>query len=169
METLYYTSFNSKIGTVHVASTKKGICKLSIPGQTKKEFIGWLQEHFPTAGIVESNSKNRKFIDELNRYFDCKLVKFKTRVDLVGSDFQKRVWRELRRIRYGTTVSYKDLARRLGSPEAYRAVGRANATNPLPIVVPCHRVLGAKDDMIGYAAGIKTKEFLLRLEGAIMI
>lgn len=169
MEKVFCTSFDSKIGIIYVASTKKGICKISIPGQTKKEFQSWLQKHCRGAEILETNTRNRKIIDELNRYFERRLVKFHSRLHLIGSGFQKRAWRQIRKIRYGTTVSYKDLARRLGNPEAFRAVGRANATNPLPIVVPCHRVVGSRDTMVGYAAGIKTKEFLLRLEGAIMI
>jgi methylated-DNA-[protein]-cysteine S-methyltransferase len=169
MEKVYCTSFNSRIGTIHIASTKKGVCKIAIPGQTRKEFQAWLQKHFPDAEKVEAGKQNKKIIDELNRYFDRKLVKFKSRIHFVGSPFQKQVWRELRKIRYGSTISYKEIAKRLGNPEAFRAVGRANATNPLPIVVPCHRVLGSRDGMVGYAAGIKTKEFLLRLEGAIMI
>ena len=169
MEKVFCTNFDSKIGTIYVASTKKGVCKISIPGQSKKEFQSWLQKHFIGAEIVESNTRNKKIIDELNRYFDRRLVKFHSRLHFVGSAFQKQAWRQIRKVRYGTTVSYKDLARRLGNPEAFRAVGRANASNPLPIVVPCHRVVGSRDDMVGYAAGIKTKEFLLRLEGAIMI
>ncbi|MBI3005539.1 MAG: methylated-DNA--[protein]-cysteine S-methyltransferase [Ignavibacteriales bacterium] len=169
MEKVFYTSFNSKIGSIYVASTRKGVCKISIPGQSKKEFQSWVQNHFRGAEIVETATRNRRIIDELNRYLDRRLVKFHSRLHMVGSAFQKQVWRQIRKIRYGTTVSYKDLARRLGNPEAFRAVGRANATNPLPIVVPCHRVLGSRDEMVGYAAGIKTKEFLLRLEGAIML
>ncbi|MGB2866998.1 MAG: methylated-DNA--[protein]-cysteine S-methyltransferase [Bacteroidota bacterium] len=169
MNKVYCTSFNSKIGTIHIASTAKGICKICIPGQTKKEFQTWIQNHLEGVEIVESSTKNKQVIDELNRYFDRKLVKFHSRLDPPGTAFQRQVWRELRKIRYGTTVTYKDLAKRVGIPEGYQAVGRANAANPLPIVIPCHRVLGYDDKMVGYAAGVKTKEFLLRLEGAIML
>jgi methylated-DNA-[protein]-cysteine S-methyltransferase len=90
-------------------------------------------------------------------------------VDLLGTPFQTRVWRELLRIPYGTTITYKQLARRVGTSRGFQAVGRANAGNPVPIIVPCHRVIGTDGSLVGYASGIKTKEFLLKLEGALMI
>jgi O-6-methylguanine DNA methyltransferase len=167
MNKIYYTSFNSKIGTIHVASTSSGVCKISIPAQTKKEFLAWLQKKFNSAKLVETSAKNRLIIDELNRYFDRRLVKFHSRLDPVGTEFQRRVWMELKKIRYGRTISYKDIAKRIGMQSGYRAIGKANSSNPLPIVVPCHRVIGANSKLVGYAAGLKTKEFLLRLEGAI--
>lgn len=166
---IYFTSFNSKIGTIHVASTKSGVCKISIPAQTKKEFLAWLQKKFSGAELIETSTKNRQIIDELNRYFDRRLVKFHSRLNPAGTEFQRRVWMELRRIRYGKTVSYKELARRVGIPRGFQAVGKANGSNPLPIVVPCHRVIGSNSKLIGYAAGLKTKEFLLRLEGALPV
>lgn len=169
IKTIYYTSFNSKIGTIHIASTKSGVCKISIPAQTKKEFLVWLQKKFDGAEIIESTAKNRQIIDELNRYFDRRLVKFHSRLDPVGTDFQRAVWLELKRIRYGKTISYKQLAKRVGVDRGYQAVGKANGSNPLPIVVPCHRVIGANSKLVGYAAGLKTKEFLLRLEGALPV
>jgi O-6-methylguanine DNA methyltransferase len=167
MNKIYYTSFNSKIGTIHVASTSSGVCKISIPAQSKKEFLAWLQRKFDDAKLIETSAKNKLIIDELNRYLDRRLVKFHSRLDPVGTDFQRRVWMELRKIRYGKTISYKDLAKRIGMQSGYQAIGKANGSNPLPIVVPCHRVIGSNSKLIGYAAGLKTKEFLLRLEGAI--
>lgn len=166
---IYTTSFSSKVGTIHVASTRKGVCRICIPGETRKEFLAWLAHHGEGAEIVESSTRNRRIADELNRYFDRRLVKFHSRIDPIGTPFQRRVWSELRKVPYGTTISYKDLANRVGTEGAYQAVGRANGANPLPIVIPCHRVLGIDDRLRGYAAGIKTKEFLLRLEGAIML
>ena len=169
MTKIYYTSFNSKIGTIHIASTTLGVCKISIPAQTKKEFLAWLQKKFAGAELIETSTKNRQIIDELNRYFDRRLVKFHSRLDPVGTEFQRRVWLELKRIRYGKTISYKELAERVGVQRGFQAVGKANGSNPLPIVVPCHRVIGSNSRLIGYAAGLKTKEFLLRLEGALPV
>ena len=166
---IYYTSFNSKIGTIHIASTPLGVCKISIPAQTKKEFLAWLQKKFAGAEFIETSAKNRQIIDELNRYFDRRLVKFHSRLDPVGTEFQRRVWVELKKIRYGKTISYKELAKRVGVQRGFQAVGKANGSNPLPIVVPCHRVIGSNSRLIGYAAGLKTKEFLLRLEGALPV
>jgi methylated-DNA-[protein]-cysteine S-methyltransferase len=87
----------------------------------------------------------------------------------MGTEFQRRVWLELKRIRYGKMISYKELAKRVGVQRGYQAVGKANGANPLPIVVPCHRVVGSNSKLVGYAAGLKTKEFLLRLEGALPV
>ncbi|MBI5464158.1 MAG: methylated-DNA--[protein]-cysteine S-methyltransferase [Ignavibacteriales bacterium] len=169
MKKIYWTSFHSKIGTIFVASTEKGVCKITIPKQTKKEFLVWLNDIANGAELVESTKRNKRVIDELNRYLDQKLVRFHTKLDPIGTDFQKSVWRQLRRVQYGTTVTYKELARRSGVAGASQAVGRANSSNPLPIVIPCHRVIGSDNSLVGYAAGIKTKEFLLRLEGAVLL
>lgn len=167
MGKVYYASFSSKIGTIYVASTERGVCKIAIPGQSKREFLHWLEENTNGSELVESLQKNKQIIDELTRYFDRRLVKFRSRLDLRGTDFQQKVWRAVRRIRYGTTITYKELAYRIGNEKAVRAVGRANSDNPLPIVIPCHRVVSSDETLGGYSAGIKTKEFLLRLEGAL--
>jgi O-6-methylguanine DNA methyltransferase len=167
MKKIYYTSFNSKIGIIHVASTQTGVCKISIPAQTKKDFLTWLQKKCDGAELIESTTKNRQIIDELNRYFDRRLVKFHSRLNPIGTEFQRRVWLELKKIRYGKMISYKELAKRIGIIKGFQAVGKANGSNPLPIVVPCHRVVGSNSKLVGYAAGLKTKEFLLRLEGAL--
>ncbi len=166
---VYCTSFDSKVGLIYIASTDKGVCKLSVPRQTKKDFIKWLRENFDDSEVVDNKSRNRDAIDQLTRYFNGKLAKFTVPVDLHGTPFQIRVWKELQRIPYGSTISYKQLAKRLGTSRGFQAVGRANAGNPVPIVIPCHRVLGTDGSLVGYASGIKTKEFLLRLEGALMI
>ncbi len=169
MKKIYWTSFDSKIGTIYVASSDRGVCKISIPAQGKKDFLAWIQRHCNGLELLEVSSRNRQIIDELNRYFDRKLAKFHSHLDLMGTEFQKEVWNQLKKIRYGTTISYKELAKRVGIPGAYQTVGRANGANPLPIVIPCHRVIGSNDSLVGYGAGIKTKEFLLRLEGALLI
>jgi methylated-DNA-[protein]-cysteine S-methyltransferase len=86
-----------------------------------------------------------------------------------GTEFERGVWAELRRIPLGTTISYGELARRIGNPNAMRAVGLANGKNPIAIVVPCHRVIGANGSMTGYGGGIHRKEWLLRHEGALLL
>jgi len=166
---VYCTSFESKIGLIYVASTDAGVCKVALPRQSKRDFLRWLRENFDDNEVVDNRSKNRELIDQLTRYFNGRLAKFTLPVDLRGTPFQLRVWKELGKISYGTTISYKQLAKRLGTSRGFQAVGRANASNPVPVIVPCHRVLGANGSLVGYASGIKTKEFLLRLEGAIML
>jgi methylated-DNA-[protein]-cysteine S-methyltransferase len=88
-------------------------------------------------------------------------------LDPRGTPFQLRVWQELRRIPRGQTISYKELARRLGNPKASRAVGQANGTNPLPLIIPCHRVINANGGLGGYSSGLERKRWLLRHEGAV--
>jgi methylated-DNA-[protein]-cysteine S-methyltransferase len=166
---VYCTSFESKVGLIYVGSTEKGVCKVSLPRQTKRDFFRWLREHFDDNEVTDNKSRNREAIEQLSRYFNGKLAKFSVPVDMIGTPFQTRVWKELQRIPYGTTISYKQLAKRLGTSRGFQAIGRANAANPVPIIVPCHRVLGADGSLVGYASGVKTKEFLLKLEGALMI
>jgi O-6-methylguanine DNA methyltransferase len=102
---------------------------------------------------------------QLRAYFARELRRFDLPLDLEGSPFQKRVWAELETIPYGQTRSYRQIAEAIGSPRAVRAVGAANGANPAPIVVPCHRVIGAGGSLVGYGGGLHLKEFLLQLEG----
>jgi O-6-methylguanine DNA methyltransferase len=166
---VYCTSFESKIGRIYVASTDRGVCKISVPREARKDFFDWLKKHFDVESIIDNRSKNKEVIDQLNRYFNGKLAKFTVPVDLIGTPFQLRVWKELTRIPYGITSTYKHVSRKVSAPKGFQAVGRAAGQNPLPIIVPCHRVLGANGAMVGYSCGVKTKELLLRLEGAIII
>jgi len=166
---VYCTSFESKIGLIYVASTDTGVCKICLPRQTKRDFLRWLREHFDDSEVTDNKSRNREVIDQLTRYFNGKLARFTVSVDMIGTPFQIRVWKELTRISYGNTITYKHLAKRLGTSRGFQAIGRANAGNPIPIIVPCHCVLGTNGSLVGYSSGVKTKEFLLKLEGALMI
>lgn len=101
---------------------------------------------------------------QLTEYFDGTRKDFDLPLRLTGTEFQLLVLEELRRIPYGETTSYGDIAQRIGNPKAVRAVGAANGRNPLPIIVPCHRVIGSSGDLTGFGGGLDTKEALLRLE-----
>jgi len=106
--------------------------------------------------------------DEFDAYFSGQLNEFQVPYEPeFGTKFQREVWQELRRIPIGTTISYSELAVRVGRPAAVRAVGTANGRNPLPIIVPCHRVIGANGTLTGYAGGLKLKQQLLEHEGAL--
>ena len=110
------------------------------------------------------------FSERVTKYFDGDLATIETiPTDGGGTDFQRRVWVELRNIPCGVTISYGELATRLGDKNAMRAVGLANGRNPIAVVVPCHRVIGANGSMTGYGGGIARKEWLLRHEGALLI
>ncbi len=103
-------------------------------------------------------------VDQLRRYFAGTLTEFDVDLDVVGTDFQRRVWAALQTIPFGETRSYGELARQIGSPGASRAVGLANGRNPVSIIVPCHRVIGADGSLTGYGGGTDRKQFLLDLE-----
>jgi len=101
---------------------------------------------------------------ELDEYFSGKLKKFTVPLDLKGTDFQKRVWNTLITVPYGETWTYKQLAISVDSPKGFRAVGGANNRNPIMIIVPCHRIIGANGKLVGYAGGLDVKEYLLEVE-----
>jgi methylated-DNA-[protein]-cysteine S-methyltransferase len=101
---------------------------------------------------------------QLREYFSGSRREFDVKLSPRGTEFQRAVWNELLRVPYGTTISYGELARRIGRPDAVRAVGAANGANPIPIIVPCHRVIGANGTLTGYGGGLDRKRWLLDLE-----
>ena len=103
-------------------------------------------------------------VSQLNEYFSGIRKNFDLPLKFGGTEFQNRVWQELSKIPYGETISYKDLAERTGNIKACRAVGMANNKNPIPIIIPCHRVVGSNGKLTGYAGGLEAKKFLLELE-----
>ena len=105
--------------------------------------------------------------DQLKEYFAGTRREFDVTLNIEGTNFQKRVWNELRNIPYGKTISYKTLSEKLGDVKAIRAVGKANGQNQIAIIIPCHRVIGANGNLVGYAGGLALKEKLLHLEGAL--
>jgi methylated-DNA-[protein]-cysteine S-methyltransferase len=104
-------------------------------------------------------------VRQLCAYFAGELREFHLPLEIVGTDFRKRVWEQVRSIPYGETRSYSQIASALAAPKAVRAVGAANGANPLPIVIPCHRVIGAGGELVGYGGGLPLKKRLLELEG----
>ena len=162
---IYVSSFKSRIGKVYLAFTDKGLCKISI--SDKNEFFGWIRKKFKNAKLVEASNKAKGVENQLKLYFNGKLKSFDVKLDLRGTGFQKLVWLKAMKIPYGSVVSYKKLAEALGT-KGFRAVGRALSENPVPIIVPCHRVVTSNGKLGGYSAGIKIKKFLLKIEGVKM-
>lgn len=107
--------------------------------------------------------------DQLTAYFTGHRRKFDLPLDPDGTGFQRRVWSALQQIPYGSTVTYRQLSERLGDPQALRAVGKANGSNPIPVIIPCHRVIGADNRLVGYSGGIERKKWLLKHEGALLL
>ncbi|HEV3094547.1 MAG TPA: methylated-DNA--[protein]-cysteine S-methyltransferase [Solirubrobacteraceae bacterium] len=126
------------------------------------------QRHFPAipASAQRDDAVLAPTVEQLQAYFAGELTAFELQLDLRGTPFQQRVWAELQEIPYGETISYGELARRVGNPKASRAVGLANGRNPVAIVVPCHRVIGADGSLTGYGGGLDRKVWLLEHEAA---
>lgn len=121
----------------------------------------------PPAGASESDEMLADPREQLTEYFAGRRQTFELALRMEGTPFQRRVWQELARIPYGTTITYAQLAARIGQPTAARAVGLANGRNPISIVVPCHRVIGADGSLVGYGGGLANKRFLLDLERGV--
>ncbi len=165
MQTIYYSSFNSpRLKKVFVASTGKGVCVVDFL-KTEQAFLRELRGTF-TAKIVKDDLKNRKAINQLKKYLEGKLRRFNCKLDFEGTPFQKKVWSALTKIPYGQTRSYRDVAKSIGHPKAFRAVGNANGQNPIPLIVPCHRVIESNGGLGGFGHGIKVKRRLLDFEKA---
>lgn len=153
--------FSSPIGEIYVISGKKGLKRLCV-GAGKAGFIAGLKTKHP---VVEKKQGFARLFKLLDSYFKGKKVSFDLDIDLEGTEFEIKVWHALLRIPYGETRSYGDVAAEIGVKGGARAVGGACGKNPLPIIVPCHRVVGASG-LGGYSAGgVGIKEMLLRLEG----
>ena len=123
-----------------------------------------ISTHHVYDGICQETTLIKEAHQQLSEYLKGERKSFDLPLRMKGTDFQQRVWNALLKIPYGETRSYKQIAEAIGNPKAVRAVGMANNRNPLLIVVPCHRVIGADGKLVGYGAGIEKKEFLLRLE-----
>jgi methylated-DNA-[protein]-cysteine S-methyltransferase len=129
-------------------------------GVTRIEFL----ENPPLSAPMIRSPFLKETYNQLAEYFRGDRISFKLTLNLKGTDFQQQVWSALGNIPFGTTASYKDIAEKIGCPKGARAVGMANNKNPLPIVVPCHRVIGVSGDLTGYAGGMEIKTDLLRHE-----
>ena len=163
MEKVYFTKVKSIIGDLHLASSNRGLCKIGLPDEKHTDITAWLSKHFDV--IEENYEKNGSVAKQLMDYLEGNLKTFVLDMHLIGTPFQKRVWEVLSDVPYGEVCSYKDLAMRANSPKGFRAVGMANNKNPIPIIIPCHRVIGSNGDLVGYGGGLDMKVRLLELEG----
>ena len=153
------------IGLLLLARSERGLRHLAFMNQKSlKRVQADLAALSPGATWEHSISELKPITDQLDEYFDGTRRRFDIELDMVGSMFQLQVWSALRKIPYGVTRAYGEIAKLLGQPGAARAVGLANNQNPVPIVVPCHRVIGADGKLVGYGGGVARKKHLLELE-----
>lgn len=151
-----YTQIDSPIGPLLLAASDSGLSRI--------EFMKSTRAHPPHPDWHEDARPLKESIRQLRAYFAGKLESFDVPLAPEGTPFQQTVWRRLCDIPYGETISYGELARRIGNPNASRAVGLANGSNPIPIIIPCHRVIGSNGKLTGYGGGLPIKEKLLALE-----
>ncbi len=148
----YKTYYDSKVGILEIEGTEKAITKVNFSDKKK----------------IKSDSNLppilKKCLKQLDEYFKGKRQNFSLELELEGTDFQKKVWEQLQRIPYGETASYKDVAVAIGNEKAVRAVGGANGMNNIAIIIPCHRVIGADGNLVGFGGGLWRKVWLLNNE-----
>lgn len=159
-ETLSWGKLASPIGELLVVGTGKKLCAIRFENERK--------ERHPEAGWKEDPSALAEPLRQLRAYFAGELREFDLDLEPGGTEFQRTVWKAIEKIPFGKTISYGELADRIGKPLASRAVGLANGRNPIPIVVPCHRVIGANGSLTGYGGGLPLKQKLLELEGIVL-
>lgn len=154
MKNIYY--YDTKIGKIAIVENGEGITNI-YPAEMLK--------------VDEMEKKETELIKEavkqLNEYLDGKRKEFDIPLTPEGTEFQKKVWNELINIPFGVTMSYKEIAEKIGNPKAARAVGMANNKNPILVIVPCHRVIGSNGALVGYACGLDVKKELLKIESSI--
>ncbi len=160
MEILHYSRINSPVGPLVLGMAEAGLAVLAfgheLPATLAGRPVNWQESSAACAEVQQ----------QLDEYFAGRRREFAMPLDLRGTDFQRECWEQLLSIPYGETRSYGEIARAVGRPNAYRAVGQSNHHNPVAIIVPCHRVLAGGKALGGYGGGLPTKAFLLRLEGA---
>lgn len=161
-KTICWAAYGSPLGGILAASDAQGLSHLSIRGD-KREFLSLLRRD--GGEPVEKPSSFTALFRMIDEYFQGKAVEFRIPVSLSGTVFDRTVWNELKRIPWGSVKTYGDIARGVGKPGAARAVGGACGRNPVPIIVPCHRVVAADSRLGGFSGGIDIKKALLRMEG----
>ena len=161
-ELIYYTTTTSPIGTLILCSSLKGLISIDfLINLSETDVICNISSKF----ICEKVNNDHKIfispVKELSDYFLGNLKYFSIALDIRGTNFQKSVWKSLINIPYGETVSYSSIAKLIGNEKASRAIGQANNKNPIPIIIPCHRVIGKNGKLVGYSEGLSIKKWLL--------
>jgi len=160
MGTIYFSYFESAIGDLLLAGDGEVLNVLGFPGGKgkRRHQDGWKKD----------DSVFKEVGKQLSAYFAGELKKFDLKLAPQGTGFQRQVWKALQDIPHGETASYGEIASKIGRPLASRAVGAANGRNPIPVIIPCHRIIGSTGKLVGFGGGLETKTFLLNLESAAM-
>lgn len=161
---LRWGCIDTELGTFVGIASAVGLSRLILPTEFPGLVEPWAARLFPGAELRQDDAAVAEVGRQLRAYLDGQVRSFVVPLDPRGTDFQRRVWAEVARIPYGETRSYQQIATAVGAPRAVRAVGACNAANPLPIIVPCHRVVGSDGSLTGYGGGLALKQRFLELE-----
>ena len=154
-------------GTFGAVFTSRGLGCLIFPGVSFEHCEAWVRRWEPDAVRSEDRAPLQQLSEQLTAYFEGTLKEFAVPLDLRGTPFQTRVWAALQDVAYGELRTYRQIATTIGAPQAVRAVGAANGANPIPVIVPCHRIIGSSGQLVGYGGGLDLKRRLLELEGVM--
>ena len=164
--TLVFRRLQTGIGELLSAAHDRGICRIAFPADLTDQWFPWFDRQYSVVPHAGDHPWLRAFERQLEEYLERRRREFTIPIDLRGTPFQLEVWERFTRIPYGSTVTYGEVARELGRPKASRAVGAASAGNPIPLLVPCHRVTGSTGRLVGFGGGLELKGRLLGIEGA---
>ena len=164
MGILYYGALRSELGGLYVVASNQGVVYIGTPNASFNEVEAWAKKRFKDYTFEDNSAVIAPYLEQLEAYFKGEVREFTLPIHVEGTPFQLAVWNALKEVPYGTTVSYSEIAERIGQPKAVRAVGAAIGANPILAIIPCHRVIGKNGKMTGFRGGIPMKEFLLQLE-----
>ena len=164
METLNVASMDSPIGELTLVASDRGLFYVFLPVRGRGVTEALLRKTFPGVHIAKDKGRLAESIRQIREFFAGKRKTFSVELDLQGTEFQKKVWKALAEVPYGMTESYAGIARNIRNPQSARAVGAACGANPIPIVIPCHRIVGRDGSLTGFAGGLPIKQKLQDLE-----
>lgn len=163
---MYWGMLQHNEQTFYLAASNSGVCRVMLSTEPFQFMIDWLQRRNLRGNLVHDEERVSPYLKQLKEYMEGRRTNFTAPVDLHGTEFQIMVWHQLQSIPVGETRSYSDIANAIGRSKSVRAVGAAIGANPVPIVVPCHRVIGKNGALAGYQGGLDLKRELLELERA---
>jgi len=165
MKTIYYSTVKTPFGIMGITKSDKGVCRIYFPEDAP--FESALQREFPNSNIEKNDYACSEIRNQIGEYFSGKRTTFDLKLDLKCPPFYKKALKEVKKVPFGSTATYAEIAKRAGNAKAVRAAGSANANNPLPIIIPCHRIINTNGSLGGYGGNLQRKAYLLELEGIL--
>jgi O-6-methylguanine DNA methyltransferase len=162
--TVYYAQLQTPIGLVRLFASARGLVRLALPNESRSVAETYVERRLGPACVRDDEAAHAAALEQLAAYFAGARRTFDVPLDLHGTAFQRLVWDAVAAVPYGETRTYRDVARAIDRPAAVRAAGAANGANPVPLIVPCHRIVGTNGSLTGYGGGIEVKRHLLALE-----